>query len=262
MNDCPHCGLNFPEAEIGTEQPTICPSCGKPRFSQPAKLESGLVLIKNYFLALSCILTQPTKFFSELAPSNKIAGPLAFALVTHWLGSAFAYLWHLLIGGSLHGYLQDMIMRAGNSIQIDTPGHAEQLMHLREQLMSWFLSTGSIVADPFFTMISILYTSFFVYIGARILVPPKVTVNYASAVRIVCYGMTPAILAAVPALGGFIASFYTVIVTIIGAREVYRIGTTRATVVALFPKLLFIGMLLFGFLFFAVSIFQMVNSFF
>ncbi|MEO5970584.1 MAG: YIP1 family protein [Bdellovibrionia bacterium] len=262
MIDCPHCGFNFQDAEAAGDAPLTCPSCGKSQRTRPPKLESGLALIQNYFSQLWCILTHPTKFFRELPASNDIARPLAFALVTHWLGAAFGYLWHLAIGGSLHGYLRDILMRAGDSIQIDTPGRSEQLAQLRDHLMGWFLSAGSIVTDPFFTLISILYTSFFVYIGARILVPPKVTVNYPSAVRIVCYGLSPAILAAIPAFGSFAASVYTLVVTIIGAREVYRIGTTRATIVALFPKLLFFGILFFGFIFFAFSIIQLFMSFF
>jgi hypothetical protein len=260
MSDCPHCGFNFGETEA--ERPLTCPSCGKSQFSKPPKLESGLALIQNYFWQLWCILTHPSKFFRELPPSDDIARPLAFALVTHWLGAAFGYLWHLVIGGSLNGYLRDFLMRAGDSIQIDTPGRSEQLAHLRDQFMSWFLSAGSIVMDPFFTLVSILYTSFFVYIGARILVPPKVTVNYPSAMRIVCYGLSPAILAAIPGLGSLIAPFYTLIVTIIGAREVYRIGTARATIVALFPKLIFFGILFFGILLFAFSMIQLFMSFF
>ena len=226
-------------------------------FKNPQRLESGITLIQGYFLQLGAILTQPSKFFRELPPSNNITEPLAFALVTHWLGASFGYLWHLVLGGSIHGYIQDFLMRTGDSIQINTLGHNEQLTQLRDHIVSWFLSAGAILTDPFFTLISILYTSFFVFIGARILIPPKATVNYPSAVRIVCYGLTPAILGAIPALGSVIASFYTMVVTIIAAREVYRIGTGRATLVALFPKLLFPGILFFGLLFFALSLIQM-----
>jgi hypothetical protein len=262
MSECPHCGFNYSESETSAERDSVCPVCGKSLQTQPRKLESGLTLIQNYFERLWKILAHPALFFRELPQDEALAGPLAFALVTHWLGSAFNYLWHLAIGVSMTDFMQDLMMRAGDSIQIDNPGRNAQLLQLRDQVTSWFFSASSIITDPFFTLVSILFTSSLVFIGARILVPRKTNVNFSSAVKIISYGMTPAILAAIPALGGAIASFYTVIVTIIGAREVYRISNTRAFFVALFPKVLFVGILMFGFLFFAISIVQLFASFF
>ena len=68
-------------------------------------------------------------------------------------------------------------------------------------------------------------------------------ITYESAVRVVCFGLTPAILAMLPLFGGFVSAICVVIVTVIGAREVYRTTTGRAVVIALFPKLLFLGVL-------------------
>jgi hypothetical protein len=237
-------------------------------------------MIHNYFLQLWTILAHPSRFFRELSQQevlvprtsetpeseslqkNPIAGPIAFALVTHWLGAACNYLWHLAIGGSITDFFQKLMLRAGDSIQFDNPGQHAQLFQLQDQVTGWFMSAGSIIADPFLTLFSIFFTSSLVYVGARIFVPRQTSVNYASAVKIIAFGMTPSILAAIPALGGFIAPFYTIIVTIIGAREMYHISNARAFVVALFPKVLFIGLLTFGFLFFAITLFQFFTSFF
>ena len=82
---------------------------------------------------------------------------------------------------------------------------------------------------------------------------PAQVVTYESALRLICFGMAPSILAGLPIFGGFVAALLVLIVTVIGAREVYEVGTGRAIVIALFPKLLFFGVFVLGFVFLAVA---------
>jgi hypothetical protein len=108
---------------------------------------------------------------------------------------------------------------------------------------------GSVIADPFLTLAQVLAVSFMVFLGARLLVPASARERggadptYESALRVVCYGLTPAILAALPLFGGPIAYLYKIAVTVIAAREVYRVSNGRATLVALFPHVLLTGFL-------------------
>ena len=140
------------------------------------------------------------------------------------------------------------------------------MVDVRDQLLRWFWGVGSVIADPFLTLASILLTSIFVFAGARILVPTDQTyrseITYESAVRVVAYGMTPAILAAVPFVGPAVAYLGVLIVTVIAARELYRISTGRAIFVALFPKFLFLGIILTGLFFFAAIIIKLIFSVF
>jgi hypothetical protein len=195
-----------------------------------------------------------------LSETEPVTHALAFALITHWLGESFNYLWRLVIGISVNDLLQSWLMRAGDSIQIDNPGRNAQWLQIKDQLTQWMVSTGSILADPFFTLFSIYFAAFFIFIGARLLVPRRTLVSLSSTVKIVSYGLSPAILAAVPALGAFVASVYTLILTIIGVREVYQISNTRAIVVALFSKFFLIFLLFFGIIFLILSLFQFIGG--
>ena len=121
----------------------------------------------------------------------------------------------------------------------------------------WIWGAGSIIADPFLTLAYFFFISFLVFLGARIFVTPGKNgapreITFESALRIVCYGMTSAILAVLPLFGGPVAYIYQIVVSVIGAREVYRIDNGRASLVALFPQVLLFGILMM--VFFAITV--------
>jgi hypothetical protein len=174
---------------------------------------------------------------------------LAFALITHWLGSAAGYLWHLSIGQMLGSYFDRFVHLAGDVSEVDNPGRNAQFLQVTDQIKNWFWGAGSVITDPFLTLLQILFISFMVFVGARLLVTPGKNgapreITFESALRIVCYGLTPSILAVLPIFGGVVAYLYIAVVTLIGAREVYRIDTGRATLVAFFPQVLLLSFVL------------------
>jgi hypothetical protein len=224
-------------------------------------------IIKHYLGDLFKIILHPVLFFRQMPTKGGMSWPLAFALVTHWLGSAVQFLWRTLIGASFGRYIDNIFKMAGDVAEIDSPGRGVTLLEMRERITNWVWGAGPVIADPFLTLASILFTSFLVYVGARILVTPGKNgapneIRFESALRIVCFGMSPAILGVFPFVGGFLAWVISLIVTIIGAREVYRISTGRSLVVALFPKLLFLGIMLMGLFFIAFLFIKTLITFF
>jgi hypothetical protein len=235
---CPKCGLKFSDPTL---TPATCPNCGE---ALPAVVVSdGMGAIRGYFLQVGKILTRPAEFFQTMPTRGGVSGPLAFALITHWLGAAIAYLWRILIGGAFSGFIEHFVKLAGDVADVDHPGRNAQFLEMGERVKNWIWGTGSIIADPFLTLAQIFFISFLVFLGARILVTPGKNgapreITFESALRIVCYGMTPSILGVLPLFGTVVASFYRVIVSVIGARETYRIDNGRALLVALFPQFL------------------------
>jgi hypothetical protein len=196
-----------------------------------------------------------------------VGGPLFFALVTHWLGSSLSFLWRSLMGGTVSQFFRNIFDIAKDVAEVDYPGRGEQFIQARDRILDWFFGAGPVIIDPFITLFSILFTSVLVYVGARLLVSPgpdepREEISYESAVRIICYGMTPSILKGIPLFGGAIASICTLIVTVIGAREVYRTSTIRAILIALFPKLLFLGIILVGLVFLVLVFLKLFASVF
>lgn len=223
--------------------------------------------IHRYFHDVWNILTRPTLFFRAMPRGSSVVGPLAFALVGIWLGSVVEFLWQGALGRYLIGGMDDIFRIAGEVAEVDHPGQTELILEARDRLMNWFWSTSAVLVAPLIGVVSLLFNSALVYLGARWLVTPgksgsPETIDYPTALRVVSFGMAPAILAAIPVVGTPVSRVCILIVTVIGAREVYRISNLRALVIALFPKLLFLGVLLSGFLVMGVLFLKTVSLLF
>jgi hypothetical protein len=247
VTDCPHCGFKLSDSGLTSALLTDCPNCGVALPEQP-NASSASNLFKQYLTDLREIITHPTAFFRRMPTTGGVGGPLAFALVTHWLGEAVSFLWRLAIGGSVGGMLDKMFRLAGDVADVDSPGRGAQLMEARNRIAQWIWGAGPVLADPFLTLASILFTSFLVYVGSRLLVTPghegaPRPLRFETALRIVCFGLTPSILAAIPIFGGAVSWVLIILVTTVGAREVYHVPTGRAVAIALFPKLLLLAIL-------------------
>lgn len=232
-----------------------CPGCGlmlADDAHRKSRTEQGLSSLKEYAQTLREILFHPSQFFQKMPQTGGMGRPLAFALITHWLAAAVGFIW-MAAFGSLFNHPVNWLSSLGKitglsgggiiiNDGIDYPGRGARWVELQDRLTDWFWGTSSIIADPFITLGAILFTAFLVYLGARLLVPRRVTLE--SAVRILSYGMAPSIIGSLPILGAGIAGFWILLASIAGAREVYQIGNTRALIVITFPKLIFLGLFL------------------
>lgn len=223
---------------------------------KPPQEESHFV--GNFFRDLWKIHTQPRSFFRSKKIASGAWAAVTFALVTHWIGSVGEFFWKKGAESSLRSRFQGFYQQFQDMIDdrfdyVDSAGHSIAFPKSEEVLNYWFLSAGKVIADPFFTIVGLLFTSFFVYLGARILISPGENgaikkIRYETALIAVSYGMAPSILRIVPFVGSVASSLLSIFVTVIAVRELFKIDTGRAIIVGLFPKLLFSGVILFGIL--------------
>jgi hypothetical protein len=246
------------------------------------RTESSLSFVGAYFRDLKKVLFNPADFFKALPVTGGLAIPLTFALVTHWLGSLINYILSAFTG-DMNGHFFDRFVQFSSQYSQVSGGDIDsfgrngmnqgllQAMGAGEKAMSWLWGASGILLDPFFTLVWLIFISFFVFIGARLLVKPTPEhmarfpsgVTFESAVRVVAFGMSPAIFSGLPYLGSFIAKLiYIPIVTIIGAREIYRVSNGRATAIALFPEILLWGIIGTGVLVVAVFFMKLASSMF
>jgi hypothetical protein len=208
--------------------------------------------IAAYFRALKGLLTSPTTFFRNLERPVGVAAPLFFGVVTSWIGTALEYLWFTGFGRFFESRIADIFRALEKTSEIDSTGQTEAMLAMREKFFSWVFGVGSVLIDPFKTCAKILFLSVFVWIAARIfgrfsdqsdVATLDERFSYESAVAIVGFAMAASIFKGIPLVGGMVATIFTIVISVIGAQETYKVGTGRALLIALFPSLLFWGLI-------------------
>lgn len=230
--------------------------------------------IKSYFEKLRMILVEPHKYFRQLAYAggHPLSDALLFTIITHWIGSALQNLWQTSLGHFLSRY-SDQISNAFLGLNSEGTISYEKrnsildiLQQAKGTLFSWIWGTGSLILDPFFTLIKLSFTGLIIFIAAKLIIgevrepatalemeagiqPPSKPITYESILILLCYATAPIILSGIPLVGGLAASLYAFILTVIAIKEYYKTSNGKSVVVALFPQLLlwtfvFIGILL------------------
>ena len=263
---CPRCGFEIPQGGLTSVQPVDCPSCGNP-LSRRSSNQRIYSLVQQYFEDVWQIIRHPALFFRRMPTHGGLSHPLAFALITHWIGTALSFLWNLSFKDSIRIFFNSNVSSSNTFVQIQENSTNPFFSQLASHLIRWFFGTGSVITDPFLTLFTILFNACFIFLGVRILVSPGKNghpqeITYESVVRLICYGLTPSLLKGIPFIGSFLASLCIFTSTVIGAKEIYRIETGRAIVITLFPKLLFIGIMGIGLLLFTATLMSLFSLFF
>lgn len=271
MKECPECSTLIPEEkDLESDSPVqFCPHCKTllPQSHTQNGEEVGSWTphpIQKYFQTLREVLFHPVLFFQKIPTRGNFVEPLIFALVTHWIGSALRYWVELGFSTQTRISSWGKLFQFSRDMDIDQMSRGQQLSDLQNKLSDWLLGVGHVLLDPFFSLFSLIMGAIFIYAGARILVSPGKDgqledISFESALRIICFSSAPLLFGFIPFLGPFFSNLFSSLLCIIGAREVYRISLGRALIVALFSKLIFIGILLFGFFSFAFFLIKLLT---
>ncbi len=199
--------------------------------------------IAEYFSTLFTILSSPGRFFRELKPGAGVTAPILFAVLTHWLGAGLAYIWKVGFGKMIEGRMADFMVAFQKLSSLDEDLPAGTLKQMKDHFLTWVWGVGSVLIDPFLSVLSILMTGFLIWLGARILgdlrqADADERYSFESAVTIVAYSYAASLLQGLPLVGGMVAALFTFVITFIAAREYYKVSSPRAVVISLFPKIL------------------------
>ncbi len=215
--------------------------------------------IRDYLHTSRQLLTSPSAFFRGLDPEAGVIRPMLYALITHWIGTAIQFVWISWAGLQILPWLKDQFGKlfsaasdiGGDLDQIDSLGrHAQQtLIPFQEKFSGWALGVAPVLIDPFTYVLSLLFLTSIVWMGARLLVTPTKNgapdeIRFESALQILCYASAASLLNFLPLIGTGLDAFFGAILAIIGVREVWKTSTFKAIVIALFPKILFVGAIL------------------
>ncbi|MDR3607958.1 MAG: hypothetical protein P4M08_11340 [Oligoflexia bacterium] len=201
--------------------------------------------ISAYFEGLRNLLFRTTAFFRSVPLDNGLGGPLAFGLVSHWIGKAGENLWL----NFLNSKTTSMMWGWGNRLPgIENLGRDARWHMAQQRLTDWLNGVSSVVLDPFFTVFWILFGAVLLFISARIFIgsvsdrigkPARLReISFASAVRVIAYSQAAAVFLLIPTIGSFIAFWMGLWIIFVGIRELYNVTNGLALWVLLSEKLI------------------------
>ena len=161
-----------------------------------------------FFTTLRKIATHPALFFNGILkhPSYRLSSVLAFALVCHWIAMLF------------HSFYEP----------------ARNFSH-------FFIKTGAVLGDPFWTLSSLFINSFLVFVGARLILGSDRIVFFEEVLILVSLSYSSCLFLALPQFGGLLTGFTGVFLLVVAVRESFQTTIQRAFIIALFPPLFWIA---------------------
>ncbi|MFZ9595771.1 MAG: YIP1 family protein [Bdellovibrionia bacterium] len=218
---------------------------------EPQGIQADSNWLKDYFCTLVSLLTHPERFFRSLPKQPNASQALAFALVTHWIGTAASTLWKLGVGHEPQDFIQTWFLKfMSQSGPISSSWNA-----LQTPFSSWLFSTSGVLIDPFVSLGALLVSTALAYPVAYLLIPNRSQLTFLALLVPYCYAMGSSIFLALPWIGAFLSGLSGILLTILGIRQRFQISTSRAALIFLSPwlvsvffLLLIFGLLVIGFL--------------
>jgi hypothetical protein len=226
---CPKCGYskNLAAERIppGVRWAT-CPRC-KQRFDftlgwsgakrqdripSPWERRAETGLRDGIFQTVKKATFSPRTFFRNTAVEGGLREPLAFGILLGSIGLMLELFWQFLMGeGSLSEIQMDVVTDYGTSL----------------------VFLASAVLCPLAATAMICVTSLIIHLLLSVVGGGKN--GFEATFRTVCYSQAAQFWAVIPYVGGFVATFWLLVVQIIGLREIHGVSYTRVIIAFLIP---------------------------
>lgn len=226
MRACRHCGFEF--ADVAAQ----CPLCQTPAGrTEPGRDDAGDAaettkvawedangrfpsnLLQTW---LDCV-TRPTEFFSRIDISSSLGRPLLYYLIVSMLSAFFYMAW-----GS-PGF--DESWRSALGVQADPIDQASSSFRLL-----YFFAT------PFASLLALGIGTLTYHLFTLFLAPRKRDLS--ATARVLCYAGSPGVLSIIPWVGGLVGGIWSLVLLVIGIRQVHRTTTGRSIAIVLLPSVL------------------------
>jgi hypothetical protein len=150
-------------------------------------------------------LFSPADFFGRVTDEGTIVRALLYYLLLTVAGAFFALLWQA-VGFSM----------------LDTEAYLGAGRAAAAGPVVSFFTT------PFVALFALVLVTLLYHLGALLLAPERR--GLAATARVVCYAAGPSVLAVMPIFGSLVGAVWSLVLQVVGLREVHRTGTGRALV--------------------------------
>jgi len=220
------------------------------------------------------VLLSPTQFFKRGHLEGPIGKPLAYAILLHGVTALASFGWKEALHGPIMGRLADFkpILRDAHEFGFaerprgfeQLQGALEVLTSLKQMVLATFWGASSIWLSPLTTALSIVWAAGWAWVACRLILPRsrQSTLNFTGIFRLVCFASAPVVWTLIPVMGPAIHQVMWLTTLTLAIKKSYNISTLRASLVALFPHLLFLGILMVGLGYLGLLVFRMIQPLF
>ncbi|MDT8437052.1 MAG: YIP1 family protein [Gemmatimonadota bacterium] len=169
----------------------------------------------NLFRTWMRSLAEPSALFRSVDPEAPLLRPLLYFLIVTVTASFFATMWLLA------GVTMLPMTGAGAAAELAAPTAVSALA-------DFFLS-------PFLALVGLGFTTLVVGLGVRLIMGAGRRLR--GTAHLLCYTSGPMVLTIVPLVGQLVGSVWSIVLLVIGVREVHRTTTGQAVVAGLLVPL-------------------------
>jgi hypothetical protein len=169
-------------------------------------------------------IASPIEAFAKMSLTVDLVRPIAYFVLLALLGACISQIWNFVLFDSLVGVVRSL---AGAQFEkfaplIHRPGAIQLILGL--------------VITPLVALIFLFVWTAIVHLVLTLL--GGANRGFAATLRVICYAQTTQIAVVIPALGGFIAFVWRLILEVVGLSQAHKTETWKAALAVLLPLLL------------------------
>ena len=213
--------MNEPEGQVPAAPP---PPAGPENHSgNPWERRSSGGAFSAFVDAIKLFVTSPREAFSQTAKSGDFGSPLIFAIVVGWIGAIIGQIWSMAMGASFMSLFPSEIQQGlGTYMAGSTVGFVVTLI---------FAPVFIIIA--LFIWAAILHLCLVIVGGLE-----QSEGGFEGTFRVVSYSSVAQLSNVIPVFGGLVGFVWTMVLAVIGTKEIHGTSQGKAIAAILIPAVL------------------------
>lgn len=216
---CPRCNMTFEHVsgdDKNHENPWNDMSGGESNFNKSPYELDDTGYFTDLWQTFGSVLISPTAFFGRIKEPGGLKNSIAFGILLGSIGTMFYIFWLFFLNTE---YLVKIINNTPSSISLN------QLFIIL------------IIISPLLVLLSIFITTIILHVFLFIL--RGANNGFEATLKVSSYTKATNIFAVVPFIGGIIGWVWSIVITVIGLREIHETSTLKALFTVLLPLFLF-----------------------
>lgn len=237
LTNCPHCGAEFEPVGIPREQqpqgsglPPAQPMAQKKAEGEakycPWEDKARLGFVGALYETWKESLFNPTNFFRKLPVTGGIGNPLLYGLILGMIGVIFSIMYNQFWGNVFD--LSRFAPYMGHNFDWEGYNFARQVESVG--MLVWLVVSPFFIAAGFFIASGIFHLILLIFGWNK--------ENFEATFRVISYSEGAQFFQIVPFFGGLITLVWSVVLYVIGLKEVHKLSVGQALLVVFLPLIL------------------------